>query len=456
MEPTPRKTTKTRPVMAASTFVAARHPTESCGKNGLPLTPNSIAVLGQAQTLKTLSTRHVHLGRVLDCIRDKQERILLVQEYAEKTLESYDIDEEDDKWAFLERVATQIASALDFLHENGVVHATLRPSKVLVFDKGILVKLYDFGLAHLTASGVNVDFPIFDPRFTAPEVLAAGIPDENPQSPRRKSAEENDDEDEEDVDSLTRIPEAPKPRYDPSCDIWSLGVILASTSLGLKTPWRNLKIGQVLRKVLSFAEFQGNVLERIARENDRQERIKDIPDSLRDLINACLNPQPNLRPTAQNILIRLNGAKVEAKSPLAFPTMSLRCRLEQLNGFEEDEDEDAFNVLTLEEIYYLWRLAGGDVISELRKRGLVVTKPPILSLSKVVGVEGHSEGRKKERSTLFDPVVIPLSLQQLESCLKEFDVEDIYPLLESRDSTKQCEVSVLPLIIKEYEVRYQF
>ena len=40
--------------LALSSFVACRHPTESCGHNGLPLTPNSIAIFGRATYLKTL------------------------------------------------------------------------------------------------------------------------------------------------------------------------------------------------------------------------------------------------------------------------------------------------------------------------------------------------------------------------------------------------------------------
>ena len=41
--------------IAITSFVAARHPTESCGTNGLPLTPNSVAILGQSQRLRLLA-----------------------------------------------------------------------------------------------------------------------------------------------------------------------------------------------------------------------------------------------------------------------------------------------------------------------------------------------------------------------------------------------------------------
>lgn len=34
----------------------------------------------------------------------------------------------------------------------------------------------------------------------------------------------------------------------------------------------------------------------------------------------------------------------------------------------------------LDELYYLWQLAGGDVHTELKRNGLIKNKPPILSM----------------------------------------------------------------------------
>ena len=106
--------------LAITSFVAARHPTESCGTNGLPLTPNSVAILGQSQRLrllahkgssapcrsmqnatkkqfKPLNAEYLHqyslprnslryrvalqnLCTHLDCVRGKHERIVLVSD----------------------------------------------------------------------------------------------------------------------------------------------------------------------------------------------------------------------------------------------------------------------------------------------------------------------------------------------------------------------------------------
>lgn len=36
----------------------------------------------------------------------------------------------------------------------------------------------------------------------------------------------------------------------------------------------------------------------------------------------------------------------------------------------------------MDELYYLWQLAGGDITVELKKQGLIRSRPPILSIPK--------------------------------------------------------------------------
>ena len=43
----------------------------------------------------------------------------------------------------------------------------------------------------------------------------------------------------------------------------------------------------------------------------------------------------------------------------------------------------------------MWQLAGGDVVSELGRHGLMVTMPPIVALPKLVLGEGHFQGQVK-------------------------------------------------------------
>lgn len=55
--------------MGASTFFASALPHDVCGSNGLPLTPNSIKILGRFQILKTMT--HPRLCQYVDITRGK-------------------------------------------------------------------------------------------------------------------------------------------------------------------------------------------------------------------------------------------------------------------------------------------------------------------------------------------------------------------------------------------------
>lgn len=52
-----------------TTFFARSHPNDKCGANGLPLTPNSIKILGRFEHLKTIS--HENLCQYIDIQRGK-------------------------------------------------------------------------------------------------------------------------------------------------------------------------------------------------------------------------------------------------------------------------------------------------------------------------------------------------------------------------------------------------
>lgn len=60
----------------AITFFAKQHKGDTCGSNGLPLTPNSIIITGRAQVLKTFSSPY--LCDYLDIIRGKHGKLATV------------------------------------------------------------------------------------------------------------------------------------------------------------------------------------------------------------------------------------------------------------------------------------------------------------------------------------------------------------------------------------------
>jgi serine/threonine protein kinase len=66
--------------------------------------------------------------------------------------------------------ATQMAGALAFAHEHGVIHRDIKPSNVVVTGRGGRVKLTDFGIAHLLNSEhTQTGQMLGSPRYMSPE-----------------------------------------------------------------------------------------------------------------------------------------------------------------------------------------------------------------------------------------------------------------------------------------------
>lgn len=96
-------------------------------------------------------------------------------------------------------------------------------------------------------------------------------------------------------------------------------------------------------------------------------------DVVKDLINTCLQVNPRFRPTAEVLLKHSVFAETfeDTVAEEAPSTPERQMLLWKRNLLSERP---------LSELYFLWWLAGGDVHSELKKQGLIRSKPPILSL----------------------------------------------------------------------------
>ena len=124
--------------LAMNSFVASQHPSESCGHNGLPLTPNSIGILGRAEVLKSLS--HPNLCTYLDFQRGQHERIVCVSEWNRSSVKDINFEDPRD-WM---TVAQHALSALLYLEENDIVVLNLNASNITMHN-GKTVKLYNYG-----------------------------------------------------------------------------------------------------------------------------------------------------------------------------------------------------------------------------------------------------------------------------------------------------------------------
>ncbi|KAH0948722.1 hypothetical protein HN011_009802 [Eciton burchellii] len=128
--------------------------------------------------------------------------------------------------AFTEREAAQvmyeICVAVKHLHDMNITHRDLKPENLLYSkpDSTGILKLTDFGFAKETLSKDTLQTPCYTPYYVAPEVLG---------------------------------PE----KYDKSCDIWSLGVIMYILLCGFPPFYSNhgLAISPGMKKRIRLGQY---------------------------------------------------------------------------------------------------------------------------------------------------------------------------------------------------------
>ena len=160
-----------------------------------------------------------------------------------------------------------IAEALDAIHAAGIVHRDLKPSNILLDRDG--PKVIDFGISRaldgtaLTATGMRVGTA----GYTAPELAAH---------------------------RQTR----------PAGDVFALGCVLAYAATGV-TP---------------FGEgADAQVLYRIVHEPPDPRALACRDETLRALIEACLDKDPDARPTPQAVIEACRGTPAPGGSWLPAP-----------------------------------------------------------------------------------------------------------------------------------------
>jgi len=147
------------------------------------------------------------------------------------------------------QIGIQIASALDYAHSKGIYHRDVKPSNILQVGNGRTVKIADFGIAHMAsmaeADKTRAGTIIGTPHYMAPEQAMGG-------------------------------------KVDGRADLFSAGVVLYE----LLTGHRPFEADNMVTLVM-----------RIAKEEPRPmtQLRKDIPPSVRRVVETCLQKAPENR-----------------------------------------------------------------------------------------------------------------------------------------------------------------
>ncbi|XP_035387767.1 TBC domain-containing protein kinase-like protein [Electrophorus electricus] len=430
--------------LGAFTFFASPLPHDVCGSNGLPLTPNSIKILGRFQILKTIT--HPRLCQYVDISRGKHERLIVVAEHYEHSLQDLLKQHHPVSSEKVLQIAYEVLEGLTFMNRHGVVHRALSPHNVLLDRKG-KVKLAKFGLYHMTDHGADVDFPIGYPSYLAPEVIAQGSF----------------------YLSEGSVVEAPLPSG-PKADVWSVGMLLFELCAGRQL-LQNIEISERLKFIITLG-CMDDIVTVLAEEHGCLDVIRELPDNVQTLLRRCLMFPPSKRPTPAQLLeepvfVGVASLYPAYQNPVSLFSSSPRCAHlelpEDLNELCKGDGQDYLSERTVDEVYHLWCLAGGDLEKELTNKDIIQSKPPVCTLPNFIFEDGESFGQSRDRSFLLDDTTVTLSLCQLRNRLRDVTGEAYYPLLEdehcglpqSNSSTELSAASNLPLIIRERDTEYQ-
>ncbi|CAG0922544.1 unnamed protein product [Notodromas monacha] len=207
--------------------------------------------------------------------------------------------------AFTEREAAEImydiCIAVKHLHSMNIAHRDLKPENLLYSNKSVtgVLKLTDFGFAKETFSKDSLATPCYTPYYVAPEVLGTE-------------------------------------KYDKSCDMWSLGVIMYILLCGFPPFYSNhgLAISPGMKKRIRAGQY-----------DFPNPEWRDVSNDAKDLIRGLLNTDPEKRFSIESVMNNLWISKY-MEVPMT-PLCTARVLKEEVAQWPEVQDEMTRSLATM-------------------------------------------------------------------------------------------------------------
>lgn len=263
----------------------------------------------------------LHIVNVIDVYEDQYngaKSLLVVMECMEGG-ELFNRIQDRADTAFTEREAAgiiaDICKAISYLHSNNIAHRDLKPENLLYSHKGDqgVLKLTDFGFAKEVNSQKTLQTPCYTPYYVAPEVLG---------------------------------PE----KYDKSCDMWSLGVIMYILLCGYPPFYSNhgMAISPGMKKRIRNGQYEFPAAE-----------WSRVSEDAKNLIKGLLKTDPDRRFDIQQVVQNKWIARY-AEVP-ATPLLSAVVMREETDTWPEVQEEMTRALATMRVDYDQVKMKAIDV-----------------------------------------------------------------------------------------------